>query len=121
MATTKVVTALWHDNTLVAAAGDETSDTATLDDGYGAALHVIITNGATGPTVAAKCQVQVSADNSHWFNFGPALQSLTGNSVVSQWGGIDIPIGVEYLRLVAGSNTAQDVTISADISEVTAV
>lgn len=121
MASTKVVTAIWNANALVAGASDETSDVQTLDDGYGACLHVKITNGATGPTVAAKCQIQVSADNSEWYNFGPPLQSLTGNSVVTQWGAIDIPIGVEYLRLVAGSNTGQAVTIDADITEVTAL
>jgi hypothetical protein len=37
------------------------------------------------------------------------------------WAGIEIPIGVKYLRLVAGSNTGQNVTVDADISEVTAL
>lgn len=121
MATTKAVTAIWSGTTLTAGAGDTTATAVTLDDGYGAALHVKLTNGATGPTVAAQVQIQVSADNTEWFNFGGALVGSTTNSAVSQWGGIDIPIGVEYLRLVAGSNTGQNVTVDADISEVTAV
>lgn len=121
MASTKAVIAIWSGQTLTAGAGDTTSSVVTLDDGYGAALHVKLTNGATGPTVAAQVQIQVSADNSEWYNFGPVLKGVTSNNGVAQWGGIEIPMGVEYLRLVAGSNTAQNVTVDADISEVTAL
>ena len=121
MASTKSVTAIWSSQTLTAGAGDTTATAVTLDDGYGAVLHVKLTNGATGPTVAAQVQIQVSADNSEWYDFGPPLVGSTGNSEVSSWGGIEIPIGVEYLRLVAGSNTGQNVTVDADISEVTAL
>ena len=121
MASTKAVTAIWSSQTLTAAAGDSTSSVVVLDDGYGAALHVKLTNGATGPTVAAQVQVQVSADNSEWYDFGFPMVGTTTNSDVSSWGGIEIPMGVEYLRLVAGSNTGQNVTVDADISEVTAL
>lgn len=121
MATTKAVTAIWSGQTLTAGAADTTATAVTLDDGYGAALHIKLTNGATGPTVAAEVQIQVSADNSEWYDFGGALVGTTNNSDVVSWGGIEIPIGVEYLRLVAGSNTGQDVTVDADLSEVSAV
>lgn len=120
MATTKVVAAIWSGETLTASAADTTSGVQTLDDGYGAALHVKLTNGATGPTVPAQVAVQVSADNSEYFEFC-TLQGGTANAGVYSWGGIEIPIGVEYLRLVAGSNTGQNVTVDADISEVTAI
>jgi hypothetical protein len=120
MATTKAVTAIWSGQTLTAAAADTTSSAVTLDDGYGAALHVKLTNGATGPTVAAQVIVQVSADNSEWYNMATLVGGTT-NSGVYSWGGIDIPAGVEYLRLVAGSNTDQNVTVDADISEITAI
>lgn len=121
MATTKANTAIWNGQTLTAGAGDTTSSAVNLEDGYGAALHVKLTNGATGPTVAAEVQIEVSADNSEWYAFGGPLIGNTDNNGVSEWGGIEIPIGVEHLRLVAGSNTGQDVTVDADISEVTAV
>lgn len=121
MASTKSATAIWSGQTLTAGAGDTTSSAVTLDDGYGAALHIKLTNGGSGPTVAAQVLIQVSADNSEWYDFGAALIGSTDNSAVVSWGGIEIPIGVEYIRLVAGSNTAQDVTVDADISEVTAV
>jgi hypothetical protein len=121
MATTKSVTAIWSGQTLTAGGGDTTSSAVTLDDGYGAALHIKLTNGATGPTVPAQVQIETSADNSEWYEFGGALVGTTTNSDVVSWGGIEIPIGVEYLRLVAGSNTGQNVTVDADLSEVTAV
>jgi hypothetical protein len=121
MATTKTVTAIWSSQTLTAGAGDTTSSAVTLDDGYGAALGIKLTNGATGPTVAAQVQIQTSQDNSEWYNMGGALVGGDGDSEVTSWGSIEIPIGVEYLRLVAGSNTGQNVTVDADISEVTAV
>ena len=120
MASTKIVTAIWNAQTLTAGAGDTTSTAVVLDDGYGAQLHVKLTNGATGPTVAAQVQIQVSADNSEWYKFGPALKGLTSNSGIESWS-IEVPIGVEYLRLVGGSNTGQNVTVEADISEVTAL
>ena len=121
MATTKAVTAIWSGTTLTAGAGDTTSSAVTLDDGYGAALGIKLTNGATGPTVAAQVQIEASQDNSEWYKFGGQLVGATGNSEVSSWGGIEIPIGVEYVRLVGGSNTGQHVTVDADISEVTAI
>ena len=120
MATTKVVTAIFQ-ATSVAASGTTTTAAVTIDDGYGAALGIKITNGATGPTVAGQCQIEVSQDNSEWFNFGGPLVGALGNNVITSWGGVDIPIGVEYLRLTAGSNTDQAVVWNADISEVTAV
>lgn len=121
MATTKANTAIYDGVTLTAGAASNTSSVVALDDGYGAALHVKLTNGATGPTIPAQCQIQVSADNSVFYDYGrPLVGSVTANAVTS-WGGIVIPIGVEFLRLVAGSNTDQNVTIDADISEVTAV
>lgn len=121
MASTKTVAAIWSGVTLTAAAGDTTATAVVLDDGYGAALHIKLTNGATGPTIAAQVQIEVSADNSEWYAFGGPLVGNTDNNGVVEWGGIDIPIGVEYLRLVGGSNTGQDVTVDADISEVTSL
>lgn len=119
MASVKAFTAIYNGKSLTAGAGDNTSSVVTLDDGYGAGLHIKLTNGATGPTVAAQVQIQVSGDNSEWYDFGGPLVGGTGNSQVVAWGGIEVPIGVEFLRLVSGSNTGQAVTVDADISEVT--
>ena len=120
MATTKVVTAIASGLTMTAGAGDVTSSVVTLDDGYGATMGLKITNGATAPTVAGQIVIETSQDNSEFFQFGGALVGSTTNSEVSSWV-VNIPIGVEYLRIVTGSNTAQDTTADVDISEVTEV
>lgn len=121
MASTKSVTAIWSSQSLSAGGADTTSSVVNLTDGYGASLGIKLTNGATGPTIAAQVQIQISEDNSEFYDFGGPLIGNTDNSGIVSWGGIEIPIGAQYLRLVAGSNTGQAVTVDADISEVTAI
>ncbi len=120
MATTKAVTVLDDDVTLTAAGGDHTSGVWTLDDGFGGQLHIEITNGGTGPTVAATAQVWVSPDNSTYYKLGGLLGSTLGASIVTTWS-IQIPIGVEFAKVISGSNTGQNVVIRVEGSEVTAL
>jgi len=120
MATTKAVTAMESGLTLTAGAGDDTGTAVTLDDGYGAQISLKITNGATGPTIAAQIQIQVSQDNTEYYDYGGPLVGSTTNSAVSSWS-VEVPIGVEYIKTVQGSNTGQNVTVDIDLSEVTAV
>jgi len=120
LAATKIVTVLDNNVTLTAGAGDHTSSVWTVDDGYGGELYIKITNGATGPTIAAVAQVWASPDNSNWYKFGGALGSTLGNGIITSWS-IPIPIGVEYLKVISGSNTGQDVVIRVEGSEVTAI
>lgn len=121
-ATTKVRTSIHSATTLTAGAGNTTSSTINLTTGFGAQLSIQLTNGATGPTIAAQVQIQTANDSSGtlWVNFGGALVGSTTNSAVTSWS-IDLPIGVGAVRLVSGSNTAQNVTLDADISNVTAL
>lgn len=120
MAATKVVTAMESGLTLTASAGDDTGATITIDTGYGAQIGLKLTNGGTGPTIGAQIQIQVSQDNSEFYDYGGPLVGGVANSEVSSWS-VEIPIGVEYIRTVQGSNTGQDVTCDIDISNVTAV
>jgi len=120
MATTKAVTVLFDSVALVAAAGDQTSAAVNLTDGFGGVAEVKLTNGGTGPTVAAEVQLQASADDSNYYEFGGPLTGSTTSSAVRSWV-IDIPIGVMYLKAVAGSNTGQNVTVRVEMAEVTAV
>jgi len=54
MASTKSAPVVLDNNvTLVAAAADHTSTVWSLLTGYGGPLYLKITNGATGPTLAA--------------------------------------------------------------------
>jgi hypothetical protein len=119
MATTKVVTAIASGLTMTAGAGDVTSTAVNLEDGYGGFMGLKITNGATTPTIPGQIEVQTSQDNSEWFTLAIYVADL-GNSIVTSWT-IPIDIGVEYVRIITGSNTAQDTTADVDISEVTAV
>jgi hypothetical protein len=120
MASTKVVTVLDDGVTLTASAGDHTSGVWTIDDGYGGELYIKITNGATGPTVAAQAQIWASPDNSNYYKIGGILISTLGNAIVTSWS-IPIPIGIEYVKIISGSNTGQNVVIRVEGSEVTAI
>jgi hypothetical protein len=122
MAATKTRTALHSGTSLTAGAGNVTSTTVDLSASYGAVVDIRLTNGATGPTVAAQVQVQVAADaaGTLWVNFGGPLVGSTTASAASSWS-VEIPIGVAAVRTVSGSNTGQAVTLDADVSSVTGI
>jgi hypothetical protein len=119
MATTKVVTVLM-DNVSVGAGGSATSTTLDLQDGYGAVLAIKITNGATGPTVAANAQIWASPDNSNFYKFGGAMNSTLGNGVVTSWI-VPIPMAIKYLYVIVTGNTGQAVVARVSGTEVTEV
>jgi hypothetical protein len=120
MATTKVVTVLADNVTLTAGAADYTSSVLDLQDGYQAGLGIKITNGTTGPTVAAIAQVWWSADNSNWYKQGGAYGSALGNNVVSSWPA-PLPVYAKYAKVTAGSNTGQNVTLRVEGIELSEV
>lgn len=121
MASTKVVTILFNGVTFTAGTPHADSADINLDNGYGAQLGVKITNAATGPVVSLQLQIRVSPDDAEYYDFGGPLDGGSVNAQVTSWS-IQIPIGVEFLRLVSvQTNTVDDVTVDSDISEVTAV
>lgn len=122
MALTKARTSINSGTTMTAGAGDVNGTGQDLTGSYGAQLDIKLTNGATGPTIAAQVQIQVAADSGGtlWTNFGGPLVGPTSNNGTASWS-IDLPIGVAAVRLVSGSNTGQNVTLDADISKVTAI
>lgn len=114
---TKATQVHHNDVTLTAGAADANSTIQDLTAVDTATVDLKITNGATGPTVPAQFQIQTSPDNgTNYFNFGGPLVSLTGNNVVTQWSGIFLPPGCMYVRVVAGSNTGQNVTARAVVN-----
>lgn len=119
---TKVRTAFAAGVTLTAGAGNTTSSTIDLSGAYGAQVNLQITNGATGPTIAGQVQVMVANDaaGTLFVNYGGAWVASVANSAVSSIS-IDIPVGVAAVKIVSGSNTAQNVTLDADISVITAL
>lgn len=120
MATTKVVQVLDNNITLTAGAANHTSGVATLTTGYGATLFLKNTNGATGPTVAAQSQVWVSPDNSGFYKLGGPIGWALGNNTVSSLT-VNIPTWVQYCEVISGSNTGQDTTFRAELSQGTAI
>ena len=122
MASTKAVTVLSNNVTITKDQGAEAvaSSDWDLSDGYGGQLYLKVTNGATGPTVAAVLQIYASPDDTTYYKFGGALGSTLGNDAVTTWS-IPIPIGVEFIRVMSGSNTDQDVVVRVEGSEVTAI
>lgn len=101
-------------------AGSTTTGTAVdLTTKYGGLLTIKITNGATGPTVAARALVLVSGDNTNW----KTLASFSGdstNAAVYEFP-IEIPFGTMYVNVQVDSNTAQTVTCEAFLQELTTI
>jgi hypothetical protein len=121
MSATKVRTSLASNITLNASTSSYTSSLIPLNTGYGAQLNFTLTNG-TGPTLPAQVQINVANDTVPTLlaNFGGPFVAGTATSTSYQWS-VEIPIGVESLQIVAGSNTAQAVTLNCDISQVTGI
>lgn len=124
-APTKARTSIWSAQTLTAGAGNTNSTWLDLHNTFESQIDIVLTNGVTGPTIAAQVQVQVANDYNSGAPtlptyFGGALQGSITNSAVLYFS-VTIPIGVEAVRLIAGSNTGQNVTVDADISTVTAI
>jgi len=111
--------------TIIAAATSNSASATTTGTAFdltaklGALLTAKITNGGTGPTIAASVKIYTSADNSNFKLF----QTLTGdtvNSSVNEWA-IDIPPTVMYVRADVTGNTGQTVTCEAFLQELTSV
>lgn len=122
---TKARTSIWSAQTLTAGAGDISSAVVDLSATFESQIDIKLTNGATGPTVAA--QVLVKAANNYNggsptlpIDYGGALTGLTTNNGVAYFT-VTIPIGIAAIQLVAGSNTGTNVTVDADISNVTGI
>lgn len=91
----------------------QNSSAMTID--YGCSLVTTITNGGTGPTIAASATLQVSADNSTWYSTDDVRSAGVTASAVYTFvfnqgvGGVNSGDWT-YSRVQIGSNTAQNVT-----------
>ena len=106
--------------TLTAGGADTVATGVDLTTVYAAAYLIKLTNGATGPTVPAQVQVQVSADNSNWYNHGGPLVGSTANSAVTSWV-VELPPSALYARTTSGSNTGQVVSLNTEVAELTGI
>lgn len=115
---TKTVTVAFDDVTLTAGAANQTSSAVDLSTAHESIAAIKITNGSTGPTVAAQVQMQQSPDNSNWFDVGGPWVGGVTNSGVYSWSPV-LDRGYKYVRFVAGSNTAQNVTLRVSVTTIT--
>jgi hypothetical protein len=119
MAATKTKRDIIAAATSNSAGGTTTGTAIDLTTKYGGVLTVRITNGATGPTVAASATVLVSYDNSAFRTYAQVTHN-SSNNAVGDWAW-DIPPGVMYLRVDVSGNTAQAVTCEAILQELTTI
>jgi hypothetical protein len=101
------------------AGGTTTGSALDLRTAFGGLLLAVITNGATGPTIACDLVVEVSGDNSVWHEY-VRLTSNTGNNIVTTFRA-PIPETVMYVRSKFTGNTGQAVTVEAYLHELTSI
>ena len=101
-------------------AGSTTTGTALdLTTKFGGLATLKVTNGGTGPTVACDAILEVSGDNSTWYEYSRATAG-TANSGAYVFP-VEIPIGIMYLRSKFTGNTGQSVTVEAYFQEATSI
>ena len=110
-----------------ASASPPTRGTVDLRTAQGGLLTVKITNGATGPTVAATVNILVAHNSgatptaasagADWKTIW-SFTATTGNSAVTEQS-IDVGPGVMHLEVEVTGNTGQAVTCEAFLSEIT--
>lgn len=102
------------------AAGATTTGTGrNISTTFGGLVQGRITNGATGPTIPCDMVVEVSTDNTNWYQFSRQT-SLTGNSVATDLE-VEVPYYVMYVRVRFTGNTGQAVTVEAYLHEATSI
>lgn len=119
MAATKTLRTIIAAATSNAAGATTTGTVVDLTTKYGGLLTVKITNGATGPTVAAVAYIYVSGDNSN-FKLLASFTANISNSAVNEFVA-DIPGSAMYLRVDVKDNTGAAVTCEAFLQELTTV
>lgn len=101
--------------TLTAGAAAKVTKVVACDTADGIVLAAKITNGATGPTVPATVSVEVSPNGTDWYSCGDPITGSTENNGVAS-GIVQLPAqGFRHVRVTAGGNTAQNVTVDAHL------
>lgn len=109
------------------AAGATTRGTVDLRTKQGGLLTIKLTNGGTGPTVQATCNILVAHNagatptaasaGTDWKTVWSFGGGTTNSAITEQsW---DVPPGVMHLEVEVTGNTGQAVTCEAFLSEIT--
>src|SRR5690242_13698600 len=120
-AITKASVVVSNDITMTAGAGDATSADTSLTGVYRAICHIRFTNGATGPTIAPRVDVQTAEDTTaaHYSKIVTVTGGVANNGVTVF--DVELNDAVEHVRFISGSNTGQNVTLRVVIEEITAI
>lgn len=115
----------WDSNS-VAASASETSGWIDFSTSYGGTLNIKITNGTISPSAAGNGIQMIHATKStgtpEEFNFGGQLRAGLQASASYQWGGIDIPIGVKFIKIKMDNNDCnRAVTVKVKWTKVTSM
>lgn len=109
------------------AAGSTTRGRVDLRTAQGGLLTIKLTNGATGPTVAATVNILVAHNSgtlpaaasagADWKTIWSFAGTTTNNAITEQ--SVEIGPGVMHLEVEVTANTGQAVTCEAFLSEIT--
>ncbi len=107
-------------NTVVQASGTLTAGTpitssvVTLTTYDFATVVALVTNGGTGPTLPAIVTIQISMDNTTFWNAYIFTAGITASTTYTFTQ--DLPAGIQYAKVNFASNTAQNVTVACHLS-----
>ena len=118
MAVTKTARAL-QGSTSNSAGGTTTGSGFDLTTVLGMEALGIITNGATGPTIGCSFIIEISNDNTNWFEWYRGLAGTDANGVY--YFPVNIPAEVMHARTKFTGNTGQAVTVQAVGHELTSI
>jgi hypothetical protein len=119
MAATKTKRTIIAAATSNSAGGTTNGTELDLSTKYGAIVTCRITNGATGPTIAADFVVYVGSATGEKREFSRQT-SATGNNTVTDFA-VEIPPGVMFVNVDITGNTAQAVTAEVFAQELTTI
>jgi hypothetical protein len=91
------------------------SDVVDLNSYAGAHAYFSLANISGDPALCGQVQIQVSGDGTKWYDFKGPIEGGGGAYVDAEaayLSGISIPMGIQYLRFTALSNSAFGMTLT---------
>lgn len=119
MAATKALSTIIAAGTSNSAAGTTTGTTVSLATAYGAFVTGLLTNGATGPTVAPVAIIEASGDGTNWKEVYRVGGDTIANSITPYAYEACAPI--MNVRVRVTGNTGQAVTCEAFAQVLTGI
>lgn len=120
MAATKAQSTIITAATSNSASSTTTGTLCSLTTAYGALVTIKLTNGGTGPTVAANAYVNVTGDAGSTYKLFYKFGGDTVASSVNEFA-IDIPPGAMGVNVVVKDNTGQAVVCEAFAQVLTGI